>query len=100
MVTKEWEAVHAENLKIFELYDHTEVVCYEFSESLELVNSATSDRMTFTNTFTKYSVEFGGIFIGWLESSNYKLLNRVHIFPFGMKVGNLSNQNNIAYITD
>lgn len=76
LVTKEWEAVHAENLKIFELYDHTEVVCYEFSESLELVNSVTSDRMTFTNTFTKYSVEFGGIFIGWLESSNYKLLNR------------------------
>lgn len=76
LVTKDWEAVDVEIFKRFELYDHTEVVCYEFSESLELVNSVTSDRMTFTNTFTKYSVEFGGIFIGWLESSNYKLLNR------------------------
>lgn len=76
LVTEDWEAVDVEIFKRFELYDHTEVVCYEFSESLELVNSVTSDRMTFTNTFTKYSVEFGGIFIGWLESSNYKLLNR------------------------
>lgn len=52
-------------------------LCYSFKDTLALINNVTGEVIHFNNTFAKYSAVFGGIYIPWLESSNYKLLNRV-----------------------
>lgn len=50
---------------------------YSFSDALVLSNRVTSEIAEFSNTYTKYSVEFGGVFIPWLESSNFKLISHM-----------------------
>lgn len=76
-VDETWQEIGGkEPSSILQLYNKT-IYSYEFTDTIELCNVANGEHLTFTNIFTKYSVEFGGIFIGWLENCNYKLLNKI-----------------------
>lgn len=49
----------------------------DFKRELKLVNSESDEIIKLENKFTPYTVEFGGNYISWIESSNYKLLSSV-----------------------
>lgn len=75
IATGEWESENSipENIS----FNGGSLLCYSFKDSLGLVNKITGERLDFNNTFAKYSAVFGGVYIPWLESSNYKLLSRI-----------------------
>lgn len=76
-VDETWQEIGGKKpSSILQLY-HKTIYSYEFTDSIELCHITNDEYLTFTNVFRKYSVEFGGIFIGWLEKSNYKLLNKI-----------------------
>lgn len=76
-VDETWQEIGSKKpSSILQLY-HKTIYSYEFTDSIELCHIINDEYLTFTNVFRKYSVEFGGIFIGWLEKSNYKLLNKI-----------------------
>lgn len=76
-VDETWQEIGGKKpSSILQLY-HKTIYSYEFTDSIELCHIINDEHLTFTNVFTKYTVEFGGIFIGWLEKSNYKLLNKI-----------------------
>ena len=75
ITTEEWKS--GNTLPKIISFNGGSLLCYSFKETLALINNVTGEVIHFNNTFAKYSAVFGGIYIPWLESSNYKLLNRV-----------------------
>lgn len=55
------------------------LVYWKFKDTIRLYDEETDEVVSLTNKFTSYSVEFGGMYIDWIESSNYKLLDRVPV---------------------
>lgn len=78
ITTDNWESNTSKPDKVSSLKDT--FLCYFFSDILVLRNKTTDERVEFSNTYTKYSAEFGGVFIPWLESSNFKLIARMPDF--------------------
>lgn len=58
-------------------FEDQKLLCYSFEQDITLENTSTGEELTYTNTYTRYSAEFGGVFIPWLEKSNFKLLCRM-----------------------
>ena len=71
--TSEWKNSDSKLLTIA----NQEVYYNEFQHSLDLVNVSTGKTVSLTNEFTQYSAEFLGIYIPWVEKSNYKLLSKI-----------------------
>lgn len=57
-------------------FHNQDLLCYSFEKEITLENTSTGEELAYTNTYTRYSAEFGGIYIPWLEKSNFKLLCR------------------------
>lgn len=76
-VDETWQEIEGKKPSSTLQLHHKTIYSYEFTDSIELCHIINDEHLTFTNVFTKYAVEFGGIFIGWLEKSNYKLLNKI-----------------------
>ena len=56
-----------------------ELYCRKFTKELEVNDNNSHERITLTNDFTPYTVEFSGNYISWVEKSNYKLLSKIPI---------------------
>lgn len=88
MYTKTNTAHSENNIAVYTLDWHTQDqnniiinnVAYRikhFNSATTLANSETGEIKELTNNFTQYSTEFSGIYIPWIEESNYKLLNKI-----------------------
>ena len=75
LFTSEWSCEGANPIHINE----QSLLSVKFSQSIELVNTTTSEGLLLTNEFTPYTVEFSGNYIKWVEESNYKLLEKVPV---------------------
>lgn len=48
-----------------------------FSTELTLHNHSTGEALRFTNRYLPYTIEYKGVYIDWIEESNFKLLDKV-----------------------
>lgn len=72
----EWNSEHSIYTPIV-ISNHINLRCFSFTDAINLENTSTGEIFSFTNTFTKYLADFIGIYIPWVESSNFKLVNHI-----------------------
>lgn len=75
IATREWNKSNI--IPEYLSFNGIDLLYYRFKDCINIANRLTGECVDFNNTYTKYSVEFGGVYISWLESSNYKLLSRI-----------------------
>lgn len=67
-IEKENIFINEETLKLIYFPEDSE------KNNISIVNKTTNEKIELTNTSSKYSVMYGGVYLSWLEKANYALL--------------------------
>ena len=91
--TSHWKRPQSQIISI----DNVDYYYEFFAKVLTLNNSVTDEEITLTNTITSYKAEFSGVYLPWIEKSNYKLISKFPLIRVYDKDKNSVTNSKIQY---